>query len=278
MSSKKPAFDGLAFARTLGHEPGVYRMLGTDELLLYVGKAKNLKRRVESYFARPQLQPRLALLVASVVSMEVIVTRTEAEALLLEAQLIKSLKPRFNIDLKDDKSYPYVRVTTQDAFPRVAYYRGSKEVAGKLYGPFPSAWAVKETVESLQKLFLLRTCEDSVFAHRTRPCLQHQIKRCSAPCVGLIEPAVYAAQVKNVELFLTGKSQQIISDIGTQMEAAAAELLFQDIHVERVRLILDLRDIMPVNEEAPPVVLSLLDQVYELRRRRRRLGDTLDGS
>lgn len=227
MSSKKPAFDGLAFARTLGHEPGVYRMLGSDELLLYVGKAKNLKKRVESYFARPQLQPRLALLVASVVSMEVIVTRTEAEALLLEAQLIKSLKPRFNIDLKDDKSYPYVRVTTQDAFPRVAYYRGSKEVAGKLYGPFPSAWAVKETVESLQKLFLLRTCEDSVFAHRTRPCLQHQIKRCSAPCVGLIEPAVYAAQVKNVELFLTGKSQQIISDIGTEMEAAAAELAFE---------------------------------------------------
>ena len=202
-------------------------MLGIDELLLYVGKAKNLKKRVESYFARPQLQPRLALLVTSVVSMEVIVTRTEAEALLLEAQLIKSLKPRFNIDLKDDKSYPYVRVTTQDAFPRVAYYRGSKEVAGKLYGPFPSAWAVKETVESLQKLFLLRTCEDSVFAHRTRPCLQHQIKRCSAPCVGLIEPAVYAAQVKNVELFLTGKSQQIISDIGTQMEAAAAELAFE---------------------------------------------------
>ena len=227
MTNKKPTFDGLAFARTLGHEPGVYRMLGTDELLLYVGKAKNLKRRVESYFARPQLQPRLALLVASVVSMEVIVTRTEAEALLLEAQLIKSLKPRFNIDLKDDKSYPYVRVTTQDAFPRVAYYRGSKEVAGKLYGPFPSAWAVKETVESLQKLFLLRTCEDSVFAHRTRPCLQHQIKRCSAPCVGLIEPAVYAAQVKNVELFLTGKSQQIISDIGTEMEAAAAELAFE---------------------------------------------------
>ena len=225
--SKKPAFDGLAFARTLGHEPGVYRMLGADELLLYVGKAKNLKRRVESYFARPQMQPRLALLVASVLSMEVIVTRTEAEALLLEAQLIKSLKPRFNIDLKDDKSYPYVRVTTQDVFPRVAYYRGSKEVPGKLYGPFPSAWAVKETVESLQKLFLLRSCEDSVFAHRTRPCLQHQIKRCSAPCVGLIEPAAYAAQVKNVELFLTGKSQQIICDIGTQMESAAAELAFE---------------------------------------------------
>ncbi len=222
-----PAFDGLAFARTLGHEPGVYRMLGSDELLLYVGKAKNLKRRVESYFARPQMQPRLALLVASVVSMEVIVTRTEAEALLLEAQQIKSLKPRFNIDLKDDKSYPYVRLTTQDAFPRVSYYRGSKDVPGKLYGPFPSAWAVKETVESLQKLFLLRTCEDSVFAHRTRPCLQYQIKRCSAPCVAFIAPDVYAAQVKNVELFLTGKSQQIINDIGTQMESAAAELAFE---------------------------------------------------
>jgi excinuclease ABC subunit C len=221
------AFDGLAFARSLAQAPGVYRMLGAADLLLYVGKAKNLKRRVESYFARPQLQPRLALLVASVQRMEVMVTRTEAEALLLEAQLIKSLKPRFNIDLKDDKSYPYVRLTTQHSFPRLSYYRGAKDVPGKFFGPFPSAWAVKETVESLQKLFLLRTCEDTVFAHRTRPCLQHQIKRCSAPCVGLIEPDVYAAQVKHVELFLTGKSQQIIQAIGDEMEQAASELAFE---------------------------------------------------
>jgi excinuclease ABC subunit C len=220
-------FDGLAFARTLGHVPGVYRMLGLADTLLYVGKAKNLKKRVESYFARPQLQPRLALLVASVQRMEVMLTRTEAEALLLEAQLIKSLKPRFNIDLKDDKSYPYVRLSTQDQFPRLSYYRGSKEVAGTLFGPFPTVWAVKETVESLQKLFLLRTCEDSVFAHRTRPCLQHQIKRCSAPCVNLIDAASYGAQVKHVQQFLTGKSQAIIQEIGKDMEAAAAELAFE---------------------------------------------------
>ena len=219
-------FEGLAFAKTLSAVPGVYRMLGKDAQLLYVGKAKNLRKRVESYFARPQLQPRLALLVASVAAMEVIVTRTEAEALLLEAQLIKSLKPRFNIDLRDDKSYPYLRLS-QDAFPRLSYYRGSKDVSGRLFGPFPSAWAVKETVETLQKLFLLRTCEDSVFAHRSRPCLQYQIKRCSAPCVNLIDAQHYAEQVRHVELFLSGKSQAIIEALGTQMEQAAAQLDFE---------------------------------------------------
>lgn len=221
------AFDGLAFAKSLTPVPGVYRMLGKDAQLLYVGKAKNLRKRVESYFSRPQLQPRLALLVASVASMEVIVTRTEAEALLLEAQLIKSLKPRFNIDLRDDKSYPYLRLSTQDEFPRLSYYRGSKDVAGRLFGPFPSAWAVKETVETLQKLFLLRTCEDSVFAHRSRPCLQYQIKRCSAPCVQFVDVAHYRTQVDHVELFLSGKSQHVIDTLGTQMEHAAAQLDFE---------------------------------------------------
>jgi excinuclease ABC subunit C len=220
-------FDGLAFARSLSHEPGVYRMLAEDDSLLYVGKAKSLRRRVESYFARPQMQPRLALLVASVQRMEVIVTRTEAEALLLESQLIKSLRPRFNIDLKDDKSYPYLRLTTQDSFPRLSYYRGNKTESGRFFGPFPSAWAVKETVDSLQKLFLLRTCEDSVFAHRTRPCLQYQIKRCSGPCVGLISDVDYQSQVKHVERFLTGKSQEIIESIGSEMEQAASELAFE---------------------------------------------------
>lgn len=220
-------FDGLGFAKSLTAVPGVYRMLGHDDQLLYVGKAKNLRKRVESYFARPQLQPRLALLVASVAKMEVIVTRTEAEALLLEAQLIKSLKPRFNIDLRDDKSYPYLRLTTQDAFPRLSYYRGSKEVSGRLFGPFPSAWAVKETVETLQKLFLLRTCEDSVFAHRSRPCLQYQIKRCSAPCVKFIDAEHYRAQVGHVELFLSGKSQHIVETLGAKMEQAAANLDFE---------------------------------------------------
>ena len=221
------SFDGLAFAKSLTQVPGVYRMLGKDAQLLYVGKAKNLRKRVESYFARPQMQPRLALLVASVAAMEVIVTRTEAEALLLEAQLIKSLKPRFNIDLRDDKTYPYLRLSSQDQFPRLSYYRGSKEVAGRLFGPFPSAWAVKETVESLQKLFLLRTCEDSVFAHRSRPCLQYQIKRCSAPCVNLIDAQAYAEQVRHVELFLSGKSQRIIESLGAQMELAAGQLEFE---------------------------------------------------
>jgi excinuclease ABC subunit C len=227
MSAASYAFNGLEFARSLSHEPGVYRMLGDDDSLLYVGKAKSLRRRVESYFARPQLQPRLALLVSSVRRMEVMVTRTEAEALLLESQLIKSLRPKFNIDLKDDKSYPYLRLSTEDAFPRLSYYRGNKSESGRFFGPFPSAWAVKETVDSLQKLFLLRTCEDTVFAHRTRPCLQYQIKRCSGPCVGLVEPTEYAAQVKHVERFLTGKSQEIIASVGAEMEQAAGMLDFE---------------------------------------------------
>ena len=160
------SFDGLAFAKSLSQVPGVYRMLGKDAQLLYVGKAKNLRKRVESYFARPQMQPRLALLVASVAAMEVIVTRTEAEALLLEAQLIKSLKPRFNIDLRDDKTYPYLRLSSQDQFPRLSYYRGSKEVAGRLFGPFPSAWA--EFAEVVFAAHLRRQCfcasQSTVFA------------------------------------------------------------------------------------------------------------------
>jgi excinuclease ABC subunit C len=221
------AFDGLAFAKSLQHAPGVYRMLGADAGVLYVGKAKSLRRRVESYFARPILHPRLALMVAQVAAMEVIVTRTEAEALLLEAQLIKALKPRFNIDLRDDKSYPYIRITSKDEYPRIAFYRGNRAPPGEYFGPFPSSWAVKETIESLQKLFQIRGCEDTVFAHRTRPCLQHQIKRCSAPCVRLVSPEAYATQVNLATMFLRGKSQAVIEQIGLDMERAAAALEFE---------------------------------------------------
>ena len=236
------SFDALAFARTLKHVPGVYRMLGAEVMVpgksgtedastqrevLYIGKAKSLKKRVESYFARPQMHTRLQLMVSLVRHIEVIVTRTESEALLLECQLIKSLKPRFNIDLRDDKSYPFILLTTSDKYPRLVFYRGNKNQPGKFFGPFPSSWAVKETLETLQKLFQIRNCEDSVFSNRTRPCLQHQIKRCTAPCVAFVSPEDYALQVKQAEQFLTGKSAQVIDDIGKNMESAAGELNFE---------------------------------------------------
>jgi excinuclease ABC subunit C len=221
------SFDALAFARTLKHVPGVYRMLGTNSEVLYIGKAKSLRKRVESYFARPQMHPRLHLMVSLVEQIEVIVTRTEAEALLLECQLIKSLKPRFNIDLRDDKSYPFIWLTKQDDYPRLAFYRGNRQQPGKFFGPFPSAWAVKETLETLQKLFQIRNCEDSIFAHRSRPCLQHQIKRCTAPCVGLVSTPDYALQVKHAEQFLSGHSAAVIDELGQAMDAAAHALNFE---------------------------------------------------
>jgi excinuclease ABC subunit C len=226
-ANSKMKFDGLAFAKSLQHTPGVYRMLDASGGLLYVGKAKSLRRRVESYFARPILHPRLATMVAQVASMEVMVTRTEAEALLLESQQIKSLKPKYNIDLRDDKSYPFIRISKDDEYPRIAYYRGNRQLPGEYFGPFPSTWAVKETIESLQKLFQIRGCEDTVFAHRTRPCLQHQIKRCSAPCVRLIEPQAYRQQIDLATMFLRGKSQTVIQQIGAQMEQAAGALQFE---------------------------------------------------
>ena len=220
------SFDGRAYARTLKHVTGVYRMLGSADAVLYVGKAKSLRRRVESYFARPQMDPRLASMVTQVQNIEVIVTRTESEALLLENQLIKSLKPRFNIDLRDDKSYPYIWLSA-DAYPRLTFYRGGRKEPGRFFGPFPSAWAVRETLDSLQKLFQVRNCEDSVFQNRTRPCLQHQIKRCTAPCVALVSPSEYATQVEHAALFLSGRSDAVGAQLASQMETAAGALNFE---------------------------------------------------
>lgn len=220
-------FDGRAFARTLTSEPGVYRMLGLGDQVLYVGKARNLRSRVESYFARGAHDARITSMVMQVRRIEVIVTRTEAEALLLESQLIKALKPRYNIDLRDDKSYPWIRLTAADEFPRVAFHRGARPAPDRYFGPFPSAWAVRETLNLVHKAFKLRQCEDSVFAHRTRPCLQHQIARCSAPCVGLIDRHDYAASVRHAVMVLEGRSSTLIDELSGDMERAARELDFE---------------------------------------------------
>jgi excinuclease ABC subunit C len=221
------AFDGRAFARTLTGEPGVYRMLGSSDQVLYVGKARNLRSRVESYFARGAHDARITSMVMQVRRIEVIVTRTEAEALLLESQLIKALKPRYNIDLRDDKSYPWIRLTAADEFPRVAFHRGARPAPDRYFGPFPSAWAVRETLNLVHKAFKLRQCEDSVFAHRTRPCLQHQIARCSGPCVGLIDRHDYAASVRHAVMVLEGRSSTLIDELTAEMDHAARELAFE---------------------------------------------------
>lgn len=220
-------FDGRAFARTLTGEPGVYRMLGEDDQVLYVGKARNLRSRVESYFARGAHDARITSMVMQVRRIEVMVTRTEAEALLLEAQLIKALKPRYNIELRDDKSYPWIRLSVGEAFPRASFHRGAKTGADRYFGPYPSAWAVRETLNLVHKTFKLRSCEDTVFANRTRPCLQYQIQRCSAPCVNLVDRHEYSADVRQASLVLEGRSSTLIDQLSQDMERAANELDFE---------------------------------------------------
>ncbi|MEY6431570.1 excinuclease ABC subunit UvrC [Thioalkalicoccus limnaeus] len=212
--------------RQLPGRPGVYRLLDRDGTVLYVGKAKDLKRRVASYFRR-SLNRRMQVMMAQVADLEFTVTGTEGEALLLESNLIKSLRPRFNVLLRDDKSYPYLYMSTQDPFPRLAFYRGSRKGPGRFFGPYPSASAVRETLQLLQKLFPVRQCEDGFFRNRSRPCLQYQIKRCSGPCVGLVEPADYADDVARTAKFLEGRTSEVIDELVAAMERASTELAFE---------------------------------------------------
>jgi excinuclease ABC subunit C len=225
--STLPAFDGKEFVRTLTSSPGVYRMFDVRGELLYVGKAGNLKKRVGSYFLKPRLEARILAMVSQIARMETTLTRTEGEALLLEAQLIKSLKPRYNILLRDDKSYPYVYLSDGEDFPRIAFHRGAKSGKGRYFGPFPSAWAVRESLNHMQKIFLVRQCEDSYFRNRSRPCLQYQIGRCSAPCVGLIGKDDYQESVRHAAMFLDGKSDAVIGELIAAMERASGALEFE---------------------------------------------------
>lgn len=221
-------FDGAAAARRLTTRPGVYRYLDGRGDVLYVGKARNLRNRVASYFQKgAQLSPRIRSMVAQVAGLEVMTTRTEGEALLLESNLIKQFLPRYNVVLRDDKSYPYIYLSSDQDFPRLSFHRGARKGAGRYFGPYPSAGAVRGTLNHLQKLFQLRSCEDSYFNNRTRPCLQHQINRCTAPCVGRIDAESYRADVTNAVLFLEGRSAEVIEMLGTRMEAAAAALDYE---------------------------------------------------
>lgn len=235
-------FDYKGFLATLTTRPGVYRMLDSEGVVLYVGKARNLKNRVGSYFRASGLTAKTMALVDKIAAMEVTVTNSETEALLLEQSLIKAHRPTYNIQLRDDKSYPYILLTDQDVYPRLAFYRGSRKRKGRFFGPYPSAHATRETLQVLQKVFRVRQCEDSYFKNRTRPCLQYQIGRCTGPCVQLISAEDYARDVHYSTLFLQGKSNDLQRELAASMEAAASMENFEKAAIIRDQLI-DLRRI-----------------------------------
>jgi len=215
-------FEVKPFLRTLTHRPGVYRMLDAKHKIIYVGKARDLKKRVSSYFNRTHDAPKTAAMMERVARVEVTVANTEAEALILEYSLIKQHKPRFNILLRDDKSYPYIYASTQHDYPRLKFHRGPRKGKGRYFGPYPSTSAVRQTLNELEKLFMIRNCSDSFFSNRTRPCLQYQIKRCTAPCVNLISKEQYAKDIDAAILFLDGKNKSVVNTFVKRMEQAAA--------------------------------------------------------
>lgn len=222
-----PHFDAQSVLAVMSQRPGVYRMIDADGEVLYVGKARNLKKRVSNYFRASGLDTKTMALVSHIAAIDVTVTNSETEALLLEQNLIKKLKPPYNIQLRDDKTYPYIMLTHKDAYPRLAFYRGSRRRDATFFGPYPSASAVRESLSLLQKVFRVRQCEDSYFRNRSRPCLQYQIGRCTAPCVGYISPSEYALDVQDASLFLQGRSDTLIQSLGQRMEQKANALEYE---------------------------------------------------
>ena len=240
----EPAFDHKNFLKHASTRPGVYRMLDAQGKILYVGKAKNLKNRLSSYFRGGGLDNKTIALVNRIQDIEITITSSETEALLLEQNMIKDNRPPYNILLRDDKSYPYIYLSSQDAFPRLAFHRGAKKKKGRYFGPFPSAGAVRESLALLQKIFHVRQCEDTFFRNRTRPCLQYQIKRCSGPCVNLVDEQAYAEDVRYSIMFLEGKNDQISKELAAKMEKLSDNLQFEEASVVRDQI----RDIRLIQE------------------------------
>lgn len=226
-------FDSARFLASTTRQPGIYQMFGADGQILYVGKAKDLKARLSSYFRKSGLAPKTAALVAKIAHIEVTITSSETEALLLEQNLIKSNRPPYNILLRDDKSYPYIFISSGEDYPRLSFHRGAKKKRGEYFGPFPNVGAVKDSLNFLQKTFRVRQCEDSVFNNRSRPCLQYQIKRCTAPCVGFISPEEYANDLRHTRMFITGNNDRLMQELADQMDAAAREQAYEKAAVYR---------------------------------------------
>lgn len=255
------AFDAKNFLQHLTQRPGVYQMFDSTQSLLYVGKAKNLKKRVASYFSGRGLSNKTVALVSRIADIQVTITSTEVEALLLEQNLIKNHRPPFNILLRDDKSYPYVFISDGD-FPRVVYHRGAKREKGKYYGPYPNAQSVRESLNLLQQVFKMRQCEDSYFANRSRPCLQYQIKRCTAPCVGYVSQQEYQTQVNHTRWFLEGKSDELLADLGAKMQQASSELDFEQAaefrdQIQHLKKLTEQQYIESGDSEADVIAVSL---------------------
>jgi len=225
--TSRPEFDVKGYLQGLPEDPGVYRMFNVRDEIIYVGKARNLKKRVSSYFTRADGSPKTRALVTHIDHIEVTTTHTETEALILENNLIKQYKPRYNVLLRDDKSYPYILLSTKQEYPRLSLQRGARKQKGRYFGPYPNAGAVRETLNLLQKLFQIRQCEDSFFSNRSRPCLQYQIKRCSAPCTKRITDAAYADDVRLAAMFLDGKNHHVIDELVEKMAQAAEQLAYE---------------------------------------------------
>ncbi len=254
--------DIAVFLTHLTTDPGVYRMLDAKGTVLYVGKAKNLKKRVASYFNKQNVGVKIRSLVGQIAAIEVSVTRSETEALLLESNLIKSLRPKYNVVLRDDKTYPYIHVNSEHPFPRMELYRTKKKLGkGEFYGPYPSVAAVRETLSMIQKVFKIRNCSDSFFSARTRPCLQYHIKRCTAPCTGYISAEDYQRSVNDAIRFLQGKSQLLLDELAKRMEQAVERLAFEEAAIIRdqiksLRLIQEQQGVVQLRGDADVIAIE----------------------